>query len=416
VKGCILRKYLGFVGILLALLTSGAPAAQAQDLSKLATDLAARIHAVKHDRVTVVDFLDLDKKPNKLGQFLAQKLQVALAEPKHDLSVVDQSQLPQLFDQMKLLDEGLIDPATRRELGKITGTEVVIVGTVMVSSMSVKLDVKAIDLQTAKVITGERASLVRLGSIEKLANESADEEETASDEEENEGLTKPASQKSAGKSSRAPVRNRRDQGVIFDLDGCSLSGDDLTCNITLTSEGRDRWFSISFDSRAWNASGEEYGPGDVTVANSKSRSGCAVKQVLKNVPTLLTMTFPQFGDDSDVERLRLVWNERDDCWGNGGRPVDFEKIAVSDDDSSSSRIASRSGKGQGNPAGGSGKRKGGLLQRFGGTVLDILEDRATQFIEDKTAGLVGGDDDDDEAEEQKSEEATPKKKKKKKQQ
>ncbi|HKI04659.1 MAG TPA: hypothetical protein VKK31_21950 [Thermoanaerobaculia bacterium] len=407
---CILQKNLGVVGILLALLIGGAPAAQAQDLTKLATDLAARIHAVKHDRVTVVDFLDLDKKPNKLGQFLSQKLQVALAEPAHDLSVVDQTQLPQLFDQIKLLDEGLIDPATRRELGKITGTEVVIVGTVMVSSMSVKLDVKAIDLQTAKVITGERASLMRIGSIEKLANESSDEEKMASEDGEDEVQAKPASQKS-GKSSRAPVRSRSDQGMSFDLDGCSLSGDSLTCAVTVTSEGRDRWLSVSFGSRAWNDTGDEYGPTDMMIANSQwTQRDCAPKQVLKNVPTRVSMTFPNFGDSSDVERLRLYWTESNGCCYQCYRPVDFEKIAVSDDESSSSRIASRSGKDQGGAGGGSAKRKGGVLQRFGGTVLDILEKRATQIIEEKTGGLVGGD---DEAED---EDAPPKKKKKKGQQ
>jgi TolB-like protein len=172
-KHKLLQKGLGIFGILLTLLMFGASSAQAQDLSKLATELATRIRAMKHDRVTVLDFVDLDKKTNKLGKLLTQKLQLALAEPSHELAVVDQSQLPQLFDQMEKLNEGLLDPATGKQLGKITGVEVVIVGTVMVSSMSVKLDVKAIDLQTAKLITGESSSISRMGfnMVDKLAQE-----------------------------------------------------------------------------------------------------------------------------------------------------------------------------------------------------------------------------------------------------
>src|SRR5829696_2922943 len=135
-KGCM---------ILLLLLLCGARA-HGQDLSKLAIDLAAKIHAKNHERVTVVDFLDLDKKPNKLAKFLAHQLQSALNEPELNLVVVDQGHIAELFDQMEKLSEGLIDPTTARELGKVAGTEVVIYGTVMVSSLSVRLDVSAIDL------------------------------------------------------------------------------------------------------------------------------------------------------------------------------------------------------------------------------------------------------------------------------
>ncbi len=414
-KHKLLQKGLGIFGLLLTLLMFGASSAQAQDLNKLATELAARIRAVKHNRVTVVGFVDLDKKSNKLGNFLAQKLQSALAEPDRGLEVVDQSQIPQLFEQVKLLEEGLLDPATRQELGKVTSTEVVIVGTVMVSSLSVKLDVRAIDLQTAKVITGANTSLTRLGILEKLANESMEEESAAANDEDEEQAN-PASQRSAGKPSRAPVRSRSDQGMVFELDGCSLSGDALTCSVDVTSESRDRLLAVSFNSRAWNDAGEEYGPADMTIANSRwSNDDCAVKQVLKNVPTRLSVTFPQFGDGSDVERLRLLWTENEYC--HRARPVDFDKIPVAyDDGSSSSRIAGRSGSGGRNAAGGSEKRKGGLLKRFGGTVLDILEDRAMQVIDQKTAGLLGVDEGEEEEKEEEEEEEKPKKKKKKQQQ
>jgi len=134
---------------------------------------------------------------------------------------------------------------------------------------------------------------------------------------------KPASQETP----RAPIRSRRGQGLVFDLDGCSPKGDDLICNVTVTSEGRDRWLSVSLGSRAWNVDGEEYGPGEVIVANSRSQSNCARKQLLENVPTLLSMTFSRFSDDSEVERLSLVWAESEHCWGDW-QTVDFEKIVI----------------------------------------------------------------------------------------
>jgi FlgO protein len=397
VKKRLFQKGLGIFGVLLTLLICGAPPVQAQDLNKLATELAARIRAMKHTRVTVVGFVDLDKKPNKLGNFLAQKLQSALAEPDRGLEVVDQTQIPQLFEQVKLLEEGLLDPATRQELGKVTSTQVVIVGTVMVSSLSVKLDVKAIDLQTAKVITGANTSLTRLGILEKLASESMEEDKSASAEDEDEGQAKPASQKSTGKSSRGPVRSRSDQGMLFDLDECSLSGDALTCSVNVTSQGRDRWLAVSFGSRAWNEAGNEYSPSDMTIANSQwSKDNCAAKQVLKNVPTRLSVTFYQFGDNSDVERLRLFWSEDNNCWGENWRPIDFEKVAVAyDDGSSSSRIAGRSGGSRGGAATGTGKGSGGLLRRLGEKALEKIEAVATEVIDQQVNKVTGTDTDED---------------------
>ena len=381
-------KGLGVFWILLSLLVCVAPPVQAQDLNKLATDLAARIRAAKHDRITVLDFMDLDKKPNKLGKFLAQKLQSALAEPERGLEVVDQSQLPQLFEQVKLLDEGLLDPATRRELGKITSTEVVIIGTVMVSSLSVKLDVKGIDLQTAKQVAGGSASLTRIGVVERLASASTEDES----EEASAGEDTDRRESSPRKTeiSKGPSRSRHDQGVLFELDGCSSSGDSLTCSVTVTSEGRDRWLAIGFESRAWNGLGDEFEPNDVVISNSSFRPDCAAKQILKNVPTNLSLTFPQFGDASTVERLRLFWKEDDACWSHL-RPVDFEKIALSGDtDFSSPRNGNAySDRGQGNS--GKSKGKGGLLGRLSNIVLDKLESTATEIIDKKAKKLVGDD-------------------------
>lgn len=393
------RRNLEVVWIVLVLMAWGTAPSQAyqQDLKKLATDLAARVHKMGHTRITVVDFLDLDKKPNKLGKFLTQQLQVELTEPVHQLVVVDQSQMPQLLEQIEKLTEGLIDTATGQKLGKIAGTEVLVVGTVMPSSMTIRLDIKAIDLQTAKVITGGSAGLARLGLIQRLANESLDGETATASE----GGNVSVSQNSADKSPRTPARVRRDQGVLFELDGCSLSGDAMTCSVTVTSD-RDRWFSISFGSRAWNESGGEFGASEGVIANSRassSENSCTIKQILKNVPTQTSLTFAQYGnDESMVERLRLFWNDQDACWRGQHRPVDFEKIVLSDDvDFASSHTSGSSGRGRGS-AEGKGKGRGGLLNRLTGKALEVLEGAATDIIEKKTRGLVGGDEGDEDNE------------------
>ncbi len=360
------------------------PPAKAQDFKKLAAEVAAKIHTVKHERVTVVDFVDLDRKPNKLGKFLANQLQSDLAEPELKLVVVDQSQLPQLLEQMEKMDEGLLDQATGQKLGKLLGTEVLIVGTVIPSSAWVRLDIKAIDLQTAKVISGGTSKVMRLASalVDKLASEASGEEPPSRAANEGTSGSQPTAASKA--SLRQPARSRVDQGVTFDLDGCSLNGEALSCDVTVTSENRDRWISVGFESRAWNGAGDEHGPEEVTIANSSSQQGCAAKQILKNVPTHLSLTFPHFGDDAAMaERLRLAWAESNRCCCYQWRTVDFERVELTAGNGSRS---ARNGSGA---AGGarSNTRSGSLLQRFQEKALEILD----KTIDNKTKKLTGDD-------------------------
>jgi hypothetical protein len=385
----ILQKGCATCVFLVLLLGSGARS-HAQDLTKLATDLATKIHAKNHDSVTVVDLLDLDKKPNKLTKLLTYKLQAALAEPGRDLQVVDQSHLAELFDQMEKLSEGLIDPATARELGKVSGTDVLIHGTVMVSSMSVRVDVSAIDLQTAKVIAAGTASPTRIGLVDRLAKEIEKEEEGAASEDEPEATVTAK----AAPSKKSPTRMRRDQGFLFEFGECALSGDALTCALNVTSEGRDRWLAIGMESRAWNESGEEFGPHDLAISNTQAEGRCIAKRVLKDLPTSLTLTFPNFGsDDSIVERLRVYWAEQDDCCCYQSRPVDFEKIALSDAGPSTQKKASSGGTSLGNAVG-SKKGKGGILGRLTDKILDTAATTVEKIIDDKAKKLTGEDDED----------------------
>lgn len=383
--------------IILALLICGAMPSHADpDFKKLATDLSTRIQAMKRSRVSVVEFADLDSKSNKLGRYLAQQLQAALAEPEYKLVVVDQSHIPQLFDQAQKLSEGLLDPATQQQLGQLMNTEVLIVGTVMPSSMTVRLNVKAIDLQTAKMISGGSSSLARIGIVEALAADAtgggATSNLAADSGEASSATSKPQ------KAMRPPARIVRDMGVMFELNECAFSGATLTCKVTVTSD-RDGWLALHLDSRAWNDTGDEFQAGEVKIANSISDRSCAAKQILKNVPTPITLSFPEFeGETAVIERLRLAWAGSNSCWGDT-RPVDFEKIALSESASPfSPRTNARPSLGLGEALKGGGKPGAGLLNRLGSRLMDVVVDAAEGAIDKQACKLAGNSDEECEKE------------------
>ncbi len=370
---------------LLFLLLCNGVQVHGQDLGKLASELSAKIHAKQRGSVTVVDFLDLEKKSNKLTKLMTYQLQSALTAPENNLVVVDQSHVAELFDQMEKLSEGLIDPATARMVGKMSGTEVIIIGTVMVSSMSVRLDVSAIDLETAKVIAAGTASPKRFGLVDRLATEVEQGEVGIASAQ-----GSPASSGAVGPAKnvpRPPARSRRDQGLLFELNGCSLSGDDVTCAMTITSEGRDRTVVVGVKTRAWNEVGEEFATSVVTIANSRD-DNCIRKELLRDVPTVVSATFSRFGGSSPtVERFRMAWHE-DSCYGE--RFVDFEKIAISDADFSTPQ-KSKGSVAAGASAVGSQKGSGGLLGRLTNKILDTAASTVEKMIDKKAAELTGND-------------------------
>jgi hypothetical protein len=115
------------------------------------------------------------------------------------------------------------------------------------------------------------------------------------------------------------------------------------------------------------------------------------KQILRDVPTSLTVTFSDFGSESSsVERFRLAWTEKDSCYGF--RSADFEKIALSDVSIASSKKASSGGTSLGNAVG-SKKGGGGILGRLTDKILDTAASTVEKVIDKNAKKLTGEDKD-----------------------
>src|ERR1700761_9841023 len=97
-----------------------APLCAAQDLRTLASTISQHIASSGRKSVAVIDFTDLDGNPTRLGRFLAEEFSDSLVSQASNFDVIDRTHLKLLLQEHKLAMSGLIDPATARELGKIT--------------------------------------------------------------------------------------------------------------------------------------------------------------------------------------------------------------------------------------------------------------------------------------------------------
>jgi len=119
--------------------------------------------------VAVVDFTDLQGNVMELGRFLAEEFSITLSSAnKGKFDVIDRTHLRSLMKEYQFSLSGLIDPATAQKLGELIGVEALVTGTITPFGDSVKLQVKIIELSTAKVLGTVSLDIARTQAINEL--------------------------------------------------------------------------------------------------------------------------------------------------------------------------------------------------------------------------------------------------------
>ena len=139
-----------------------------QELKTVASFLNERLAGAARRQVAVVAFTDLQGSTTELGRFLAEELSVALDNQAKGYRVVDRTHLKAILQEHKLAASGIIDPATARQLGKIAGVDALVTGTVTPFGDSVRLSVKALDVNTATMLASTTADVPKTRAVEEL--------------------------------------------------------------------------------------------------------------------------------------------------------------------------------------------------------------------------------------------------------
>ena len=138
------------------------------EIENLSTVMTVNIASAGKKIVAVVDFTDLQGNVTELGRFLAEEFSIAIAGADKGFMVVDRTHLKSIIEEHKLSSTGLIDPQTARKLGKIAGVDALITGTITPFGDSIRLAVKVLDTETAKMISASSGNIARTKAIEEL--------------------------------------------------------------------------------------------------------------------------------------------------------------------------------------------------------------------------------------------------------
>lgn len=143
----------------------------AEDVSSLepaAKDLVRQIDGIQELALAVVDFTDLRGDVLELGRFLAEELSVVLVRDGSAHRVITRTRLNALLQEHKLTPTGLINPEDAKKLGRISGVDVLVTGTITPLDETVKIFLQALDTETGDVMAAATASIQRTPGIDRL--------------------------------------------------------------------------------------------------------------------------------------------------------------------------------------------------------------------------------------------------------
>jgi TolB-like protein len=278
----------------LLLATAAPAAAYEQEIEQLASTLVAEIADAGKKTIAVVDFTDLQGNVTELGRFLAEEFSVAIAGAGRGFEVVDRTHLGSILREHKLSTTGLIDPQTARELGKIVGVEALVTGTMTPFGDSVRIAIKILDTESAKIIGSTTGNIPRTGAIEDLLRR---------------GVGPLISAASVNSTALAPTASQQTVEVNefeFALQKCSRSGDKLTCSFFVINKGEDEDLRIEWPSRTFDNLGNEYRISKLQFGESQKELGVnnfLSKLLVREVPVRAEATFVGLSEQASVLTL-----------------------------------------------------------------------------------------------------------------
>lgn len=112
-----------------------------------------------------------DESKNWIGAGFAETLTTKLVKAK-EITVLEREQMSKILEEIKFQKSGLVDEKTAVETGKMYGVEVMVFGSYQVSSDTLRVSARFVDVATKKIIDTAEAT-GNISDIFKLQDEIA---------------------------------------------------------------------------------------------------------------------------------------------------------------------------------------------------------------------------------------------------
>ncbi len=130
-----------------------------KSLNEVSADIAGKLSQKNKKKIVVLYVTDINKAQTSTGKYMADIISVNIVNDQGNFEVFDRENLSGIVEAKKMIAEGYIDANKAKELGKILAVEAIVIGTYTVLTRTLKLTLKALDVNSGFVIAATMKDL-----------------------------------------------------------------------------------------------------------------------------------------------------------------------------------------------------------------------------------------------------------------
>lgn len=154
-----MKKVLLVICFSIIMCTTFSQSAFDKSLNEVSADISGKLSVKNRKKVVVLYVTDINKLQTVAGKYIADVISVNIVNDQANFEVFDRENLSGIVEAKKLISEGYIDANKAKELGKILAVDAIIIGNYTVLSTTLKLTLKALDVNNGFVIAATMKDL-----------------------------------------------------------------------------------------------------------------------------------------------------------------------------------------------------------------------------------------------------------------
>lgn len=110
-------------------------------------------------KIGILEFQSLNEEAKKdsLGKIISEILTTSFVNSQ-SFKIIEREQLQKVLKEFNLSQSGIIDTSYAKKIGKITGADAIITGSVIKIGSSLRLDARIIDVESGIILTAEKCT------------------------------------------------------------------------------------------------------------------------------------------------------------------------------------------------------------------------------------------------------------------
>ena len=241
----------------------------------------------KINKIALMEF-NYGNSYNNLTRNIYESLAVYFIQK--GFQVVERAKMDQVLKQQKVNSSGLIDISTAQaqQLGKLMGSEIVLVGSLsdMVNNIAVRA--RMVDVEKGLALTAAEVTIEKTPDIIAVATSGTNQKPGGSP------TGKPTPEPTKEPKKGDWVKNAK--GFTFELVSCEKQGGSVKCEFFVTSNA-DKRLRLDNGSRLFDNFGNVYEASGVSLANCSNRYDCRM-DIIGGVRTKANLSFEGVASDA----------------------------------------------------------------------------------------------------------------------